>query len=134
MTSDARASELIRAYFRQGWPRVSDVDFDVSGPPEPRGESLVHLQVWSGLNRAQLGAGRAGWAFVRIWVPLWLQISLTTELHRAAREVLEGTIIPSDDGRIQIDEGERMEIGKERMWWMSVVSFPFRFLPGRSPV
>lgn len=119
MTSDARASQLIRDYFSREWPRICpDAPFAVSGPPEPRDQVFVHLEV-------DVSAGRAGWIYLRCWVPRVLQVSGTLELHRAAREVLEGVRIPSDDGTISIYAGERVDIGRDGRWWMSVIAFPF---------
>lgn len=114
MTSDARVVELVQAYFTTEWPRVCpDATFAVLGPPHPRDEVFVHLEV------------DAPWIHLRCWVPRVLQVSGTLELHRAAREVLEGARIRSDDGVIKIGPGERADIGREGRWWMSVITFPF---------
>lgn len=115
MTSDARVGELIRTYFSTEWPRVCpDATFAVSGSPAPRDEVSVHLEV------------NTTWIYLRCWVPRVLQVWGTEELHRAAREILEGARIPSDDGAIEIGQGERADIGRDGRWWMSVISFPIR--------
>jgi hypothetical protein len=125
VTSDARASQLIRDYFAREWPRICpDAAFATSGPPAPREQVFVHLEV--DLS-PELGGelSRTGWIYLRCWVPRVLQVSGTQELHRAAREVMEGVRIPSDDGTISIYAGERIDIGRDGRWWMSVITFPF---------
>lgn len=96
-----------------------DSVYAIAGRPEPQDEVFVHLEV-------DVTAAREGWIYLRCWVPRVLQVSGTIELHRAAREILEGVWIPSDDGRIEIGGGERADVGRERRWWMSVITFPFR--------
>jgi hypothetical protein len=113
VTSDARVAELIGGYFTAEWPRICpDATFAVGGPPSPRDEIFVHLEV------------NTAWIHLRCWVPRVLQVWGTDELHRAAREILEGARIPSDDGMIAVGQGERRDIGRDGRWWMSVISFP----------
>lgn len=99
-----------------------DSVYAIAGRPEPQDEVFVHLEV-------DVTEARAGWIYLRCWVPRVLQVIGTIELHRAAREVLEGVRIPSDDGMIAIEDGERADIGRDGRWWMSVITFPFRHAP-----
>lgn len=130
VTSDARASQLIRDYFAREWPRICpDATFAMSGPPEPRDQVFVHPEVDVSTQSSGV-AHRVGWIYLRCWVPRVLQVTATQMLHRAAREILGGGArIPSDDGVINVGDGERMDIGREPGpnggWWMSVISFPF---------
>lgn len=107
-------AELIGDYFTREWPRVCpDATFAVGGPPAPRDEVFVHLEV------------NTDWIYLRCWVPRVLQVSATQELHRAAREIFEGVRIPSDDGAIEFGQGEAMDVRREfrGRWWMSAISF-----------
>lgn len=118
-------TELIERYFVAEWPHVAiGVPGRVGGLPRPSGRSCAHVSVWI--------EARHGWIYVRLWVPMHLQISGTLELVAAARHVFAGQRVVTDDGYIEIDHGERFEVGREverdgeGPWWMSAVVFSFR--------
>lgn len=114
-------TELIQQHFLTEWPLVAiGVPGVVTGPPAPSGESRAHCSVF-------IGETRHGWIYVRLWVPLVVQIVGTMMLVEAARHVFANHRIQIDDGYIEIDQGERFDVGREiGGWWMSAVVFSFR--------
>lgn len=111
--------ELIEQHFLNEWPLVAiGVPGVVRGPPVPAGESCAHLSVW-------IGETRRGWIYVRLWVPMVVQIAGTIVLVEAARHVFDGRQLAMDDGHINIDHGERFDVGRDGPWWMSAAVFSF---------
>jgi hypothetical protein len=122
VTSDARVTQLIEQHFLTEWPAVAiGVPGRVGDPPAPSGSSCAHLSVW-------IGETRRGWIYVRLWVPVPLQITGTIVLVEAARHVFGGRRIVTDDGAIEIDHGERFDVGRDGAWWMSAAVFSFRIV------
>lgn len=120
MTSDLRVIELIERHFKAEWPLVAiGVPGAVGDFPRPTAKTCAHCSVW-------IGETRHGWIYLRLWVPIEKQIEGTMLLVESARHVFDSRKISIDDGHIEIDHGERFDVGRDGRWWMSAAVFSFR--------
>jgi len=125
---DARVEELIGQHFASLWPNIIyDVPFAIEGPPTPRGDSFAHLSVCFELPTHS--STRDGWIFVRLWAPFDLRSIKTPLQWSACRMVFEKRTLQDRGFKIiKIGVGESFDVGTDGPWWMSAVTFGFRFL------